>query len=147
MTGKDKKLTDFTFIRTKKKIEMKWTKQVTWQFWCKSIFSEFIGHLVFSCALACAKREQQRTTGKKIWLSMHKKKIGSEKIVRSSVSQFQIHPSPIHPLYGTKLPVKCPGYARWGWWFCSLTGTVAHARPLYKSWGPKIFLPKEIRRE
>ena len=74
---------------------------------------------------------------------MHKKKkIGSEEIVRSSVSQFQNHPSPVHPLYGTKLPVKCPGYARWGY-----GGGFAHARPLYKSWGPKIFLPKEIRRD
>ena len=42
--------------------------------------------VVFSKALARAKRAQRTTMGKKIWLSMHPRNFGSEKIVHTSVN-------------------------------------------------------------
>lgn len=116
---------------------MKWTKQVTLQCWCKSIFSE-LGRLVFSCALACAKRWQQRTTGKEIWLSMRKKNLVLKKSsVRPLVNSKTTHPPYIHR------------NARWGWWFCNWLvqlHTLDHStsRGAQRSFCRKKFVEKKI---
>jgi len=57
----------------------------------------------YSWALACAKRAQRSTTGKKIWLSMHPRNFVNETIVRTS-----LRTSPLHVSRGEILHFKYP---------------------------------------